>query len=357
VTKKSAADPALSRRHFLGAATGVAAGVPATHPARQWRSVGQETTVADASATETALIPKRLLGRTGVKVSCLGLGGWHVGAIKESRKAIALMHAAIDAGVTFFDNAWDYHDGRSEAVMGEALATEGRRDRVFLMTKNCARDYEGSKRHLEDSLKRLRTDYLDLWQFHEMNYDNDPEWILKRGAIQAALEAKKAGKVRFIGFTGHKDPSIHLRALALPVRWDTAQMPINVMDAHYRSFAKHVVPVCRRKGVGVIAMKSLGGGAPGAQFLARGGLGVSVKACVRYALSAPVSTVVLGIMNRAQLAEHVAIASAFKPLGKIEREALAKQVLSEAGDGRHELFKSTTLFDGPYHRRQHGFML
>ncbi|HYM13329.1 MAG TPA: aldo/keto reductase, partial [Bryobacterales bacterium] len=192
-------------------------------------------------------IPTRLLGRTGERVSILCLGGWHAGAAASKDEAIRIMHAAIDEGVNFFDNAWDYHDGISEEWMGEALSTGGRRHKVFLMTKNCERDYAGSMKDLEESLRRLRTDHLDLWQFHEMVYDNDPDWVFEKGGIKAALEARRAGKVRFIGFTGHKDPRIHLKMLGKPHPWDTAQMPINVLDAHYRSFQRQVVPVCLEK--------------------------------------------------------------------------------------------------------------
>lgn len=156
-------------------------------------------------------IPKRALGRTGEQVSILGLGGAHAGRIgqKDRSEAKRLMHAAIDGGITFFDNAWDYHDGWGEEMMGIGLEG-GYRNRVFLMTKNCAPDYEGSRKCLEDSLRRLKTGWIDLWQFHEMNYDNDPDWVFEKGGMKYALEAQKAGKVRFIGFTGHKDPSIHL---------------------------------------------------------------------------------------------------------------------------------------------------
>ena len=169
------------------------------------------------------------------------------------------MHAAIDEGLTFFDNCWDYHDGGSEEIMGRALA-DGRRDKVFLMTKNCERDYAGSMKCLDDSLRRLRTDRIDLWQFHEIIYDNDPDWVFEKGGLKAAIEARKAGKVRYIGFTGHKDPRIHLAMLAKPFEWDTCQMPVNVLDVHYRSFQKQVVPVCLKKKVGVIGMKGFGGG-------------------------------------------------------------------------------------------------
>jgi len=199
--------------------------------------------IAQTSSSSATGLPTRVLGRTGQRVSIICLGGWHIGSLKDDKEAIRIMHAAIDEGVNFFDNAWDYHDGHSEEVMGKALAVDGKRAKVFLMTKNCERDYTGSKKCLEDSLRRLQTDHLDLWQFHEMVYDNDPDWVFEKGGIKAALEAQKAGKLRFIGFTGHKDPRIHLKMLAKPHAWDTAKMPINVMDAHYRSFQKEVTPV------------------------------------------------------------------------------------------------------------------
>jgi uncharacterized protein len=297
-------------------------------------------------------LPKRPLGKTGEKVSIICLGGWHIGAIDEAL-AIALMHEAIDEGVTFFDNAWDYHDGGSEEVMGKALASEGRRDKVFLMTKNCARDKKGSMKHLEDSLRRLKTDRIDLWQFHEINYDNDPDWIFEQGALEAALEAKKQGKVRFIGFTGHKHPDIHLRMIEKPFKWDTAQMPINIMDAHYRSFQKRVVPECNKRGIGVLGMKSLAGGSPKGRLADKAGL--AATDCRRFALSLPISSLVCGMMSREDLRQDVGVARNFQPLAKPAMDKLLAQTKQEGSDGRHELFKSTQIFDGPYHREQHGF--
>ena len=165
----------------------------------------------------------RALGKTGADASVLCLGGWHIGfsAQQDEAEAIRIMHAAVDEGMTFFDNAWDYHDGYSEVVMGKALATDGRRDKVFLMTKGCDRDYAGAMRCIDESLKRLNTDYLDLWQFHEIVYDNDPDWVFEQGGIQAAIEAKEAGKIRHIGFTGHRDPRIHQTMLDKPFDWET----------------------------------------------------------------------------------------------------------------------------------------
>jgi len=303
-----------------------------------------------ASATG---LPTRVLGRTGQRVSIICLGGWHIGAVKDDKEAFRIMHAAIDEGLTFFDNAWDYHDGRSEQLMGTALSMDNRRKKVFLMTKNCERDYAGSMRNLEESLKRLKTDYLDLWQFHEMVYDNDPDWVFEKGGIKAALEARKQGKVRYIGFTGHKDPLIHLKMLGKPHDWDSAQMPINVCDAYYRSFQKEVVPICLKKNVGVIGMKGLGGGHPQGRLIQE--LGLTADECYRYSLSLPVTTQVIGITSMAQLKADVQLARNFKPMTKSEMDALRAKVKDSAGDGRHELFKSTKNFDGPHHRRQHGF--
>jgi predicted aldo/keto reductase-like oxidoreductase len=312
-----------------------------------------EQVIAQTSSASATGLPTRVLGRTGQRVSILCLGGWHIGAVKDENEAIRIMHAAIDEGMTFFDNCWDYHGGRAEEVMGKALAVDGKRKQVFLMTKNCERDYAGSMKNLEDSLRRLRTDYLDLWQFHEIVYDNDPDWVFEKGGIKAAIEARKQGKVRYIGFTGHKDPLIHLKMLAKPFDWDTAQMPINVMDAHYRSFQKEVVPECLKKNVGVIGMKGLGGGGTQGRLVAAAGL--TPQECYRYCLSLPVASQVVGMISMEQLKQNIAIARDFRPMTSTEREALLARVKEEAGDGRHELFKSTKNFDGPHHRRQHGF--
>ena len=227
---------ANNRREFIHAAGALAA----TTAGAALQGGGQALA---APATESGPgVPVRPLGRTGQKVSMLALGGWHIGAVKEKAEATAIIQRAVDEGLTFIDNAWDYHDGKSEEWVGEALAASGpggaRRQKVFLMTKNCERDYQGSMKCLEDSLRRLRTDHIDLWQFHEMIYDNDPDWVFDKGGIKAAVEARKAGKVRFIGFTGHKHPDIHLKMLGKPHPWDTLQCPVNVMDVYYRSFQR-----------------------------------------------------------------------------------------------------------------------
>jgi predicted aldo/keto reductase-like oxidoreductase len=308
-----------------------------------------EDVLAQTSGASATGLPTRVLGRTGQRVSILCIGGWHLGTVKDDAESIRLMQTALDEGITFFDNSWDYHDGRSEELMGRALAEGGRREKVFLMTKNCERDYDGSMKCLEDSLRRLKTDRVDLWQFHEMCYDNDPDWVFEKGGIKAAMDARKAGKVRFIGFTGHKDPSIHLKMLGKPFDWDASQMPINAMDAHYRSFQNQVVPVCLEKKVGVLGMKGYGGQG----IIAKAGL--TAAEAYRYSLSMPVSTQVVGLTSLDQLKEAVAVARSFTPLSAAEKSALLGRVKDVAGDGRFELFKSTVTFDGAHHRKQHGF--
>lgn len=335
--------PSSDRREFL-AATAAAAGTLLA------ASAADAQTGDNGSRTG---VPTRRLGRTGVNVSMLCLGGWHLGSIDEN-DAIRIMHAAIDEGLTFFDNAWDYHDGKSEEVMGKALAQGNRRRRVFLMTKNCARDARGTRQHLEDSLKRLQTDVIDLWQFHEINYDNDPDWIVDRGGLAEALKAQKEGKIRFIGFTGHKSPDIHLSMLPRH-QWDTVQMPINVCDQHYRSFARRVIPEAQKREVAVIGMKSLAGGAN------RQGRLVQEKVCTpqearTFALSQPIASLVCGIDHMDVLRQDLEIARKFPMLTREELDRLAERVRPQSTDGRHERFKSTQVYDGPYHQRQHGFM-
>jgi predicted aldo/keto reductase-like oxidoreductase len=309
---------------------------------------------AEAGAAEDASkgLATRPLGKTGEKVSLLCLGGWHIGSVKDPNEAVKIMHAALDEGLTFFDNAWDYHDGGSEEVMGKALAAPGKRKKCFLMTKNCGRDAKTVQQHLDDSLRRLKTDVIDLMQFHEINYDNDPDWIVERGGLSTLLAAQKAGKVRYVGFTGHKDPRIHL-AMLKRHKWDTVQMPINVCDYHYRSFARLVLPAAQVAGAGVLGMKSLGGGSAGKGRLVSAGV-CTVAEARTYALSQPIASLVVGIDSMKVLEQDLRIARNFRPLtGEPLRKLLAR-VKDVAGDGRHERFKSTQLFDGPYHQKQHG---
>lgn len=299
-------------------------------------------------------LPTRRLGRTNQQVSILCLGGFHIGSAgkNDEQEAIRIMHTAIDEGVNFFDNAWMYNDGYSEELMGKALKG-GWRGKVFLMTKNSGRDYKFSRQCLEDSLRRLQTDHVDLWQFHETNYDNDPDWVFERGGIKAALEALKAGKVRFIGFTGHKDPRIHLKMLGKDYEWATAQMPINVMDHFYRSFQKDVVPVCLNRDIGVIGMKGLGGGFGPARIPTA--TRITAAQCVRYALSLPISSLCRGYRSMDELKQDLAVARDFKPMPDAEKAQLLAMAEPEAGDGRHEAFKSTRLYDGVIYQEMHGF--
>ena len=325
------------------------------------QNLAREVLAAQTNTTGEGL-PRRPFGRAGDPVSIITLGGWHSVARVAMEKApesdaIRLMHAAIDEGINFFDNAWDYHDGFAEEVMGRALAIDGKRNQVFLMTKNCERDYAGSVRNLEDSLRRLQTDRLDLWMFHECNYDNDPDWIFERGGIRAAIEAQQAGKVRYIGFTGHKDPRIHRKMLSKPHVWDASLMPINVLDAQYRSFLKEVVPGCHEIGAAALGMKGFGGGWPNGRILERIGdrPGISASALLRFSLSQPIVSQVVGIKDLDQLRTAVDTARGFTGMPEAEQDALMQSVHEEAGDGRFETFKSTSEHDGPHHRKQHAF--
>jgi uncharacterized protein len=303
-----------------------------------------------ASMPDTA-IPRRPLGAGGELVSAIGLGGYHLGKIKNQRDAIGIVHAAIDAGITFMDNAWEYHAGRSEEVMGKALA--GRRDRVFLMTKLCThgRGRREAMRQLEQSLKRLKTDVLDLWQIHECVYYNDPERHFARdGAVEALAQAKRDGKVRYVGFTGHKDPAIHLEMLSHDFPFDTCQLPLNCFDASFRSFEQQVLPELLRRGIAPIGMKSLGGYGRMVEKKA-----VKVEDALRYAMSLSVLTTVSGIDSMRVLKQNVKIAAGFTKLSPREMAAIRARVRDSADDGRFELYKTSAMHEGKIGREQHGF--
>ena len=295
-------------------------------------------------------IPMRPLGKTGIKVSLLGLGGGHIAREDMSEaESVRLIHTAIDAGITFLDNAWEYANGEAERRMG--LGIQGRRDKVTLMTKVCARDAATAETQLHESLQRFNTDYIDVWQFHEINYDNDPEWITgSGGALQTAIKARDAGKIRCIGFTAHKSPHIVRKMLNQGFDWDTVQMPITIMDPHYRSFIREILPILNERGIACIGMKSLGGEG---QFVANAKL--SAIDCRRFAMSQPISTLVTGMESLKDVAQDVEIARDFKPMSQAEQSALLESVRKVAGDGRHEWYKSTQFYDSPCHRNQHGF--
>ncbi len=295
-------------------------------------------------------LPTRRFGRHPDEFSIIGVGGGHLSRSSVGeREAIGLIRAAVDAGVTFMDTAWDYGYGASEERMGRAL--QGRRGDVFLMTKVCARDAPTARRQLDESLRRLRVDCVDLWQFHEINYDNDPSWIFEAGgAVEAALEARAQGKVRYVGFTGHKSPHILQAMLDMDAEWDSCQMPISPFDGAYRSFAREILPTLTERGIACLGMKSLGGNG---QFVGVGGL--TAQDCRRYALSQPIATLVCGMLDTKDLAQDVEIARTFTPMGAEEQARLLRRIHREATDGRHEYYKSTTYFDHEYHRAAHGF--
>ncbi len=296
-------------------------------------------------------IPKRPLGKTGVQVSALGVGGYHLGAAKDDQEAIRIVQEALDAGINFFDNAWEYHEGLSEERLGKAL--KGKRDQAIVMTKVCThgRDKATAMRMLEESLRRLQTGHLDIWQVHEVIYDNDPDLIFgKDGAIEALDQAKKQGKVRFVGFTGHKDPSIHLKMLSHNYSFDTVQMPLNCFDGSYRSFERLVLPELNRRGIAPLGMKSLGGSG---EAIKNGA--VTVAEALRYAMSLPVATTISGMESVDVLHQNLQIARGFTAASPKELSELRDRVKLYAGDGRFELFKSTKKYDGALGREQHGF--
>jgi aryl-alcohol dehydrogenase-like predicted oxidoreductase len=299
----------------------------------------------------TGEIPRRPLGRTGERTSIIGVGGYHLGTLPSVEDAIRLVHEAIDAGVSFFDNAWEYHDGRSEEWLGRAL--EGRRDKVLLMTKVCThgRGKQVAMQQLHESLGRLRTDYLDVWQIHEVVYENDPDLHFAADGVVAALDqAKQDGKVRFTGFTGHKSPAIHLKMLSHEYPFDTVQMPLNCFDGTYRSFEQQVLPMLMHQQIAALGMKSLGGDG---QPILHGV--VTANEALRYAMSLPVATTIAGIDSFEVLRQNVAIARGFTPMGASEMQALRERCAVYAADGHLELYKSTKRYDAAVGRAQHGY--
>jgi predicted aldo/keto reductase-like oxidoreductase len=303
--------------------------------------------------TSSGEIPTRPFGQTGIQVSILALGGWHLGLPKTERESTRLVHAAIDRGITFMDNAWDYNEGVSETRMGKALV--GRRDRVFLMTKCCThgRDARTAMKQLDESLRRLKTDYLDLWQIHEVIFDDEPaRYFARGGAVEALDRARQQGKVRFVGFTGHKNPDLHLEMLAHDYPWDSCQLPLNCFDATFRSFEQRVLAELNRRGIAAIGMKSLGGDARAVKDKV-----VTPQEALRYTLSLPIATLVSGIDTMRVLEQNVAVARNFRPMTARQRATLRRRVAATARDGRFELYKISAAFDGNESRRQHGLPL
>ena len=334
----------FSRRKFLQGAAVIGAA-----PLVGKRNVSGEMSMPPQSSTGS--IPKKDLGKTGVQVSALGLGGYHLGSANTDQIGNEIVAKAIDHGVTFFDNAWEYHDGLSEERLGRAL--KGKRQNVFVMTKVCThgRDKKIAMRMLEESLRRLGTDHLDLWQIHEVIYENDPDLIFAPGgAAEALMEAKQQGKVRFIGFTGHKDPEIHLKMLSHDFPFDAVQMPLNCFDATFRSFETQVLPEATRRGIAVLGMKSLGGSG---EMVRHGG--ITAQEGLRYAMSLPVATTISGIDSMEVLDQNLAVAMNFQPFSSAEMKDLREHSQRLASDGRFELFKMTTKYDGKVGREQHHF--
>ncbi|MGA9887897.1 MAG: aldo/keto reductase [Candidatus Acidiferrales bacterium] len=328
----------LTRRRFLETTVGTAiAGSLVTHaPA----DAGSATSVVD----EKNGVPYRTLGNTGEKVSCIGLGGYHIGMQSDEQESIRIIRTALDQGINFLDNCWDYNGGDSEIRMGKALLG-GYRQKAFLMTKIDSHTKQGAAKQIDESLRRLQTDHIDLLQFHEVIRPSDPEAIfVVNGGMEAALAAKQAGKIRYIGFTGHKSPEIHLKmlhtAFAHNFTFNTVQMPLNVLDAHYDSFGKLVLPVLVAHNIGVLGMKPMGSG------LVPQTKTVTPVECLQYALNLPTSVVITGCDTLPILQQALQVARTFRPLSEQQVAALLAKTEQAAQGGEHELYKTAHNFDG-----------
>jgi aryl-alcohol dehydrogenase-like predicted oxidoreductase len=330
----------IDRRDFLRTAA-TAAGAAATG----------RLLYAGAAPAESGGVPTRALGRTGERVSCIGLGGYHIGQAKLSdEQSIQLIRQAVDRGITFLDNCWDYNDGTSVVRMGKALAG-GYRNKVFLMTKIDGRTQSSCAQQIDESLQRLQTDHVDLMQFHEVIRLEDPDRIFAEGgAMEAMLAAKKAGKVRFIGFTGHKDPYVHLRMLDHArqhnFHFDAVQMPLNVMDAHFRSFTHEVLPVLTREGIAPLGMKCFGD-----HYILDSNTVKPIE-CLHYCLNLPIAVQITGIDSPQILDQAVEAARTFKPMSESEVAAILERTRPAAMQGKFELYKTTAHFDGTAHKPQ-----
>jgi predicted aldo/keto reductase-like oxidoreductase len=329
-----------NRREFLGKVTLGVAGAGAAIS-------GNALTALPAAIGE---MPYRTLGRSGEKVSLLGLGGYHIGGQNDEQESIRIVRTAIDNGVNFMDNCWDYHRGMSEIRMGKALR-DGYRQKAFLMTKIDGQVKDAAARQIDESLQRLQTDTIDLLQFHEVIRPGDPDRIFgPGGSIEAVLAARKAGKIRYIGFTGHKDPDIHLKMLHTAFHhdftFDAVQMPLNVMDMHFKSFAHKVVPVLVEHGIGVLGMKSMGDG----QVLKSNT--VTPIECLHYAMNLPTSVVINGCESLERLEQGLHAARTFRPLTEKELASLSARTAAAGRDGQFEPFKTSTMFDGTVHSPQ-----
>lgn len=328
---------AVTRREFLGAmlTTSLLAGVAGPD---LW-----------AAGDENG-IPYRKLGRTGERVSLVGLGGYHIGMQSDEQESIKIIRAALDSGINFLDNCWDYNGGNSEIRMGKALR-DSYRQKAFLMTKIDGQTKKAAATQLDESLKRLQTDHIDLLQFHEVIRMTDPERIFAPGgSMEAALEAKKAGKIRYIGFTGHKNPAMHLHMLETAAthqfHFDAVQMPLNAMDAHYESFGQKVLPVLVKNDIGVLGMKPMGAG----MLLQSNTL--SPVECLHFAMNLPTSVVITGCQSLANVQQALDAARSFKPLSATEVVSLLARTEQAALNGQFEGYKTTNNFDGTAHNPQ-----
>ncbi len=286
-----------------------------------------------AGTDENRGMPYRMLGKTGVKVSLIGIGGYHIGdKFTSDETSMAVIRGAIDRGVNFMDNAWHYNNGRSEEMMGKALK-DGYRDKAFLMTKHHGRDPDTAREHLETSLRRLQTDHIDLWQFHEIESMAAVEKIYTSGVLDFVQNKKDEGVIGHIGFTGHTHPDIHRAMIEKGFDWETVQMPINVLDHHYRSFTQQIIPLLTERNIGIIGMKSAASGAIVKNNIA------TIEECLRFAMGMPVATVVSGISTLEHLEQNIGIANNFKPMTETEIAALLEKTYDEAQGGKHEWYK------------------
>jgi len=337
----------MDRRNFIKHATlaaGAAAWPSLLRPAHPGQETQDAATTAAPREQRTGDMLFRTLGRTNERVSVIGLGGYHVGTQKDEQDSLKIIRTAIDRGINFMDNCWDYHDGGSERRMGTALR-DGYRDKVFLMSKIDGRTREAAAEQIDECLRRLQTDRIDLMQHHEVIRLEDPDRIFAEGGAQEALvAAQKAGKIRYIGFTGHKDPIVHLRMLDIASQhgatFDAVQMPLNAMDAHFRSFEHQVLPRLVRENVGVLGMKPLGSG------LLLQSQTASATECLQYALSLPTSVVITGIDSLRILDQALSVVRDFKPLTPAQAQALLERTAKAAATGKYELFKTSDRFDG-----------
>ena len=335
--RKQGKNSTCTRRQFLGTAVGSA--VVSSLLPRAW------------SADVKNGIPYHALGNTGEKVSCVGLGGYHIGFPGlDEQESIRIVRTALDAGINFLDNCWDYNDGQSEIRMGKALR-DGYRKKAFLMTKIDGQTKKAAASQIEDSLRRLQTDTIDLLQFHEVIRDTDPDRIFGAGGgMEAAAEARQEGKIRYIGFTGHKSPDTHLKmlntAFAHNFTLNSVQMPLNLMDAHFNSFEKKVLPVLVEHNIGVLGMKSMGNG-----LILKSKTVTSVE-CLQYAMSLPTSVVITGCDSLPILQQALGVARNFKPLDREQVAALLAKTEQAAKDGQWELYKTSHTFDGTFHNPQ-----